>query len=81
MKYDFRRGCFLDENLNPADMVKIFLAGTYKTKTKDMSKNEEFKKDETSKCEVVCSKCDKFEANNVKLLKDVESLILENKNF
>ncbi|KAM0031087.1 hypothetical protein Hdeb2414_s0017g00504551 [Helianthus debilis subsp. tardiflorus] len=34
---------------------------------------------ETSSSEQECSKCDKFRADNVKLLKDVESLTLENK--
>ncbi|XP_021986108.1 uncharacterized protein LOC110882380 [Helianthus annuus] len=48
--------------------------GTYKTETEEMSKNEESNKDETSKCEVVCSKCEKSEADNVKLLKDVEKV-------
>ncbi|MFS8026478.1 putative transcription factor interactor and regulator CCHC(Zn) family [Helianthus anomalus] len=43
-----------------------------------ITKIEESKKDETSKCEVVCSKCEKSEADSVKLLKDVESLTLEN---
>ncbi|KAJ0507164.1 hypothetical protein HanIR_Chr11g0503321 [Helianthus annuus] len=43
-----------------------------------ITKIEESKKDETSKCEVVCSKCEKSEADSTKLLKDVESLTLEN---
>ncbi|KAJ0437412.1 hypothetical protein HanHA300_Chr16g0601891 [Helianthus annuus] len=43
-----------------------------------ITKIEESKKDETSKCEVVCSKCEKLEAVSVKLLKDVESLTMEN---
>ncbi|KAJ0532645.1 hypothetical protein HanIR_Chr09g0399261 [Helianthus annuus] len=45
---------------------------------KGITKIEESKKDETSKCEVVCSKCEKSEAVSVKLLKDVESLTMEN---
>ncbi|MFS8010481.1 hypothetical protein Hanom_Chr14g01297631 [Helianthus anomalus] len=71
MKYDVKRGCYIDETMNPLDFVKFFCADTYKTETKDISKNEESKKDETARSELVCSKCDKFEADNVKLLKDV----------
>ncbi|MFS8006559.1 hypothetical protein Hanom_Chr14g01250651 [Helianthus anomalus] len=78
MKYEIKRGCYIDENMSPLDFVKIFCAGTYKTETKEISKNEESEKSETSSSETVCSKCDKSESDNVKLLKDVESLTLEN---
>ncbi|MFS8025077.1 hypothetical protein Hanom_Chr16g01470701 [Helianthus anomalus] len=81
LKYDIKRGCYIDDNMNPLDFVKIFCAGTYKTGTEEISKNEESKKNETSNSEPVCSKCDESRADNVKLLKDVESLTLENKKL
>ncbi|MFS7929364.1 hypothetical protein Hanom_Chr04g00331681 [Helianthus anomalus] len=46
-----------------------------KSKISSVSTNE------TSYFEHVCSKCEKSRSDNVKLLGDVESLTLENKNF
>ncbi|MFS7977583.1 hypothetical protein Hanom_Chr10g00905691 [Helianthus anomalus] len=73
MKYDIKRGCYIDENMNPLDFVKFFCAGTYKTETKKEVGEEEMNGK--------CSKCEKSEADNVKLLKNVESLTLENKTL
>ncbi|MFS7953193.1 hypothetical protein Hanom_Chr07g00615681 [Helianthus anomalus] len=81
IKYDTKRSCYIDEIMNPLDSVKIFCAGTNKTETEVISKNEESKKNETSRSELACSKCDESNADNVKLLKDVESLTLDNKNL
>ncbi|MFS7904324.1 hypothetical protein Hanom_Chr01g00034731 [Helianthus anomalus] len=44
MKYDIKRGCYIDENMNPLDFTKFFCAGTYKTETKKIPKNEESEK-------------------------------------
>ncbi|MFS7994820.1 hypothetical protein Hanom_Chr12g01110621 [Helianthus anomalus] len=41
LKYDMKRDCYIDENMNPLDFVKIFCAGTYKSETKEIPKNEE----------------------------------------
>ncbi|MFS7951727.1 hypothetical protein Hanom_Chr07g00598541 [Helianthus anomalus] len=30
LNYDMKRGCYIDENMNPFDFVKLFCAGTYK---------------------------------------------------
>ncbi|MFS7938565.1 hypothetical protein Hanom_Chr05g00441231 [Helianthus anomalus] len=81
MKYDMKRGCYINENMNPLDFVNFFCAATYKIETEVISKNEESKKNETSSSEPVCSKCDKSREDNVKLLKEVESLTLENENL
>ncbi|MFS7936342.1 hypothetical protein Hanom_Chr05g00414441 [Helianthus anomalus] len=81
MIYDNKRGCYIDENANPLDFVKIFCEGTYKIEKKEISKNEESVKLGSSNSESACSKCDKSEANNVKLLKDVDCLTLEIKNL
>ncbi|MFS7947033.1 hypothetical protein Hanom_Chr06g00543261 [Helianthus anomalus] len=32
MKYDIKRGCYIDENMNPLDFVKNFCEGTYNLK-------------------------------------------------
>ncbi|MFS8023207.1 hypothetical protein Hanom_Chr16g01448781 [Helianthus anomalus] len=131
MKYDIKRGCYIDENMNPLDFVKFFCARTYKTETKQIPKKEESEElvslnsepvlnkevvvnapifdhssDEESDGESVqvektqvekipafkvekkaddiqilemCLNCEKSKSDNVKLLKDVESLTLENK--
>ncbi|MFS7975825.1 hypothetical protein Hanom_Chr10g00885251 [Helianthus anomalus] len=71
LKYDIKRKYYTDETMNPFDFVKLFCAGTYKMETKEISMKEE------SNSESVCNKCDKSEANNIKLLKNVESLTLE----
>ncbi|MFS7982892.1 hypothetical protein Hanom_Chr11g00968091 [Helianthus anomalus] len=73
MKYDIKRSCYIDEFMNPLDFVKIFCAGTYKTETK--------KESHDGKMIGKCSKCEKSESDNVKLLKDVESLTLEIKSM
>ncbi|XP_021980031.1 uncharacterized G-patch domain protein DDB_G0278987-like [Helianthus annuus] len=53
--------------------IRVCLATkrTYKMETKEISKKEE------SSSESVCTKCEKSEADNIKLLKNVESLTLE----
>ncbi|KAJ0526796.1 putative transcription factor interactor and regulator CCHC(Zn) family [Helianthus annuus] len=60
MRYDIKRGCYIDKDSNPLDFVKLFCAGTYEKMIEDGSK------------------CEKSEADSMKLLKDVESLTLEN---
>ncbi|MFS8017335.1 hypothetical protein Hanom_Chr15g01379141 [Helianthus anomalus] len=80
MRYDNKRGCYIDNNLNPLDFVKKICAVT-RTETEQVSKNEESVKLGSSNSESVCSKFDKFEADNVKLLNDAESLTLEIKNL
>ncbi|KAJ0588445.1 hypothetical protein HanIR_Chr04g0174751 [Helianthus annuus] len=81
MKYDFKRGCYIDANLNPLDFVKIVCAGIYKTEIKKMSNNEESVKNESSSSESVCIKCDNLKTENDKLLKDAESLTSEVKKL
>ncbi|MFS8022455.1 hypothetical protein Hanom_Chr16g01439621 [Helianthus anomalus] len=71
LKYDIKRGCYIDENMNPLNFFNVFHAGTFR--------KESIKKESSS--ETVCSKCDKSEADNVKLLKNVESLTLENEKL
>ncbi|MFS7975977.1 hypothetical protein Hanom_Chr10g00887031 [Helianthus anomalus] len=61
MKYDIKMGCYIDENMNPLDFVKIFCADTYKTETEQIPKNEESVKLESSNSEPVSNK--KIEAN------------------
>ena len=36
MKYDYKRGCYIDENLKPLDFVKIVCAGTYKAEINEI---------------------------------------------
>ncbi|MFS8001454.1 hypothetical protein Hanom_Chr13g01190561 [Helianthus anomalus] len=81
LKYGMKRGCYMDENANPLDFVKIFCAGTYKLEAEKVPKFEESVKIGSSISESACSKCDKSEADKVKLLKDAESLTLEIKNL
>ncbi|MFS7987164.1 hypothetical protein Hanom_Chr11g01019231 [Helianthus anomalus] len=81
MKYDFKRGCYIDTNLNPLDLVKIFCAGTFRTKEEEASKVEESVKFGSSSSKSVCSKCDSFKTENDKLVKDAESLTLEVKKL
>ncbi|MFS7888598.1 hypothetical protein Hanom_Chr00s000001g01597101 [Helianthus anomalus] len=69
MKYDIKRGCYIDEYMNPLNFVKIFCAGTYKIETKKEVVDREINGK--------CSKCEKSIADNVKLMKDVESLTLK----
>ncbi|MFS7904862.1 hypothetical protein Hanom_Chr01g00041021 [Helianthus anomalus] len=59
LKYDIKRKCYIDGDMNPLDSVNIFCAGTYKTETKEIPKKEE------SSSEYVCTKCDKSESNNI----------------
>ncbi|MFS8016940.1 hypothetical protein Hanom_Chr15g01374411 [Helianthus anomalus] len=61
MKYDIKRGCYIDKNMNPLDFVKNFCACIFEESVKIGSSNSES----------ACSKSDKFEADNVKLLKNV----------
>ncbi|MFS7935229.1 hypothetical protein Hanom_Chr05g00401021 [Helianthus anomalus] len=68
-KYDIKRVCYIDENMNPLNIGNVFLVGTFRKKS---SQKE-------SSSGTVCLKCDKSEADNVKRLKDLEILTLENK--
>ncbi|KAJ0599019.1 hypothetical protein HanIR_Chr03g0100111 [Helianthus annuus] len=76
MKYDIKRGCYIDNNGNPLDFVKIFCAGTIREKEEDTSKAKESVKNAT-----VCFKCDSFKIDYDKLLKNVESLTSEVKKL
>ncbi|MFS7935626.1 hypothetical protein Hanom_Chr05g00405791 [Helianthus anomalus] len=60
-----KRGCYIDENMNPLDFVKIFCTGTYKMEDEKIQKNEASMKFGSSTSECVCSKCDKSEGDNV----------------
>ncbi|MFS7914315.1 hypothetical protein Hanom_Chr02g00151971 [Helianthus anomalus] len=75
--YDNKRGCYIDKNANPLDFVKIFCAGTYNMETKEITKKEESVKIGSSSSESMCSKYNQLEAENGKLMKDVENLTLE----
>ncbi|KAJ0842704.1 putative transcription factor interactor and regulator CCHC(Zn) family [Helianthus annuus] len=81
MRYDYKRGCYIDENLKPLDFVKIVCAGTYKKETKDTPKNEESVEVGYSSSASACSKCDSFKTDNEKLIKNAESLALEIKKL
>ncbi|KAJ0601722.1 putative transcription factor interactor and regulator CCHC(Zn) family [Helianthus annuus] len=72
--YDMKRGCYIDDNRNPLDLVTIFGAGTYKIEKEQVPKVEESVKS-------VCFKCDNFKTDNDKLVKDAESLALEIKKL
>ncbi|MFS8024735.1 putative transcription factor interactor and regulator CCHC(Zn) family [Helianthus anomalus] len=76
LKYDFKRGFYIDNNGNPLDFVKIFCAGTFIAKEEEAPKAEESVKNET-----MCSKCDNVKTNNDKLVKDMGSLASEVKKL
>ncbi|KAJ0533433.1 hypothetical protein HanIR_Chr09g0408371 [Helianthus annuus] len=42
MKYDIKRGCYIDKDINPLDFIKKFSVGTFKTDS--TPKNEESEK-------------------------------------
>ncbi|KAJ0899256.1 hypothetical protein HanRHA438_Chr08g0366421 [Helianthus annuus] len=79
--YDMKRGCYIDNNRNPLDLVTIFGAGTYQIEREHVPKVEESVKNETSCSETICFKCDSFKTENDKLLKDAESLTSEVKKL
>ncbi|KAJ0531882.1 hypothetical protein HanIR_Chr09g0390521 [Helianthus annuus] len=76
MKYDFKRGCYIDNNGNPLDFVKMFCAGTFIAKEEESPKAEKSVKNETK-----CSKCDNVKTDNDKLVKDMTSLASEVKKL
>ncbi|KAJ0496012.1 hypothetical protein HanIR_Chr12g0615361 [Helianthus annuus] len=76
LKYDFKRGCYIDNNGNPFDFIKLFCAGTLIAKEEETSKAEESVKNET-----MCSTCDNFKTDNDKLVRDIESLAFEVKKL
>ncbi|KAJ0433365.1 hypothetical protein HanIR_Chr17g0869461 [Helianthus annuus] len=76
LKYDFKRGCYIDNNGNPLDFVKIFCAGTFIAKEEEAPKAEESVENET-----MCSKCDNVKTDNDKLVKDMASLASEVKKL
>ncbi|MFS7904371.1 hypothetical protein Hanom_Chr01g00035231 [Helianthus anomalus] len=68
-----KRGCYIDDNRNPLDLVTIFGAGTYQIEKEHVLKVGEYVKNETSCSETVCFECDNFKTDNDKLVKDAES--------
>ncbi|MFS7953365.1 hypothetical protein Hanom_Chr07g00617681 [Helianthus anomalus] len=67
MKYNNKRGYYLDENANPLDFIKIFCAGTFRTKEEEASKVEEYVKFGSSSSNSVCSKCHSFKTKMTNL--------------
>ncbi|MFS7910519.1 putative transcription factor interactor and regulator CCHC(Zn) family [Helianthus anomalus] len=72
--YDMKRGCYIDDNRNPLDLVTIFGTCTYQIEKEHVPKVGESVKNETSCSETVCFECDNFKTDNDKLMKDAESL-------
>ncbi|MFS7936282.1 putative transcription factor interactor and regulator CCHC(Zn) family [Helianthus anomalus] len=81
LKYDIKRKCYIDDNMNPFDFVKLFRAGIDKMETKDTPKIEESIEFESSSSASACSKCDNLKTDNDKLVKDAESLVLKVKKL
>ncbi|KAJ0457967.1 hypothetical protein HanIR_Chr15g0779801 [Helianthus annuus] len=76
LKYDFKRGCYIDNVGNPLDFVKLFCAGKFMESGEKAPKAEESMKNET-----MCSTCDNFKTDNDKLVRDIESLASEVKKL
>ncbi|MFS7911116.1 putative transcription factor interactor and regulator CCHC(Zn) family [Helianthus anomalus] len=76
LKYDLKRGCYINNNGNPLDFVNMFCAGTFIAKEEESPKAEESVKNET-----MCSKCDNVKTDNDKLVKVIGSLASEVKKL